>query len=298
MYKSKNISNIISPRGFLKRILFISMFAMSFVFLTNCPQDTLPTQCEAPAEAAPGSLQAEINGLVDSLVTNLVSVGFQTNFTQAQLDAVATFNGAPTGFIVTVGKVNVSIETSPALIFYNEGMNGRAICPGVVAPAWEQATDEQRTLFNLWASNASAYALSNQSGSAFDGEHFFGETFNWFFLFHEVGHYMQFIRTVRDSAPGAGDLYFREKEANEFALAFLKNNNRPRLDAYITNLRSIFATLPPPTNTNRTFFNSDYGNLSRIPEIYGYFQFNFVLDAYDNRIDDLELSNFVTEKTN
>ena len=284
MYKSKNISNIISPRGFLKRILFISMFAMSFVFLTNCPQEmspnetlptneTLATQCEAPAEAVPGSLQANINGLVDSLVTNLVSVGFQTNFTQAQLDAVATFNGAPTGFIVDVGKIRVDIKTSSALIFYSEGMNGRAICPAVVAPAWEQATDDQRTLFNLLASNASAY--SNHSGSAFNGEQFFGETFNWFFLFHEVGHYMQFIRTVRDSAPGAGDLYFREKEANEFALAFLKNNYRPRLDAYITNLRSIFETLPVPPNTNRTFFNDNYGIYQRMPRSMAIF--NLVL---------------------
>ena len=163
----------------------------------------------------------------------------------------------------------IKIENTPSLVFFGG--------TSITVPIWETLNEQNKDLFNDWAETANA---------GFTGEEFFRKTFNWFLVIHELGHYVQQVKnTTKDD-------YGFEVEANEIAIAYWKINNREALDAYITILTQVFATLPVPQNTSRTYFNSNYETIGDNPEVYGYFQFKFIIEAY-NVIDSLELNTYL-----
>lgn len=212
-------------------------------------------------EATPMSLsplQIEINALVRSFIEEIGARDFDTTL-----------------------KPSVLIFNTPNLIFYSDEDKL------VIAPEWETLSDESKNLFNDWAARANS-DTSDYMGESFTGEKYFTETFSWFFVFHELGHYIQDILTT------PGDRYFWEAQANDIALAFLKINERERLDEYMLLMRAVIDILPVPADTSRMYFNNNYEEIGTVPAVYGWFQFYFTLQTYENRIDAIRLEDYLS----
>ena len=95
----------------------------------------------------------------------------------------------------------VNIQTGPFLIKWDEPNKG------IILPFWDELFDEQKELFKTLRGE---YA-----------EEFFISLFNWFFIPHELGH---FINPMQDSLSP----YKSERAANEFAVAFyLSQKKKP-----------------------------------------------------------------------
>ena len=187
------------------------------------------------------------------------------------LDAVDGLASAP------VPPPRVVIETTPSLIFYASADDGERF---VVAPRWSDL-DEERALFERWA---------GATGGAFDGRALFEELFNWFFVAHEVGHHLQSV-----SGRGPESRWDEELQANEIAVAHFAATEPARLEALVAALASVRDSLEVPDGAgDPAFFEAEYEAIGDVPEVYGYFQFGFVLDAF-GRVDELDLGTIVRE---
>ena len=149
----------------------------------------------------------------------------------------------------------------------------------LTAPTWKTLNDDYKEMFNNWAENANG---------DFTGEQFFRKTFNWFLVIHELGHYIQFVKGTEET----DDHYSSESEANNIAVSYWKINHREELDKYMIMVNDIIEILPVPEDTTAEYFNANYDNIGDKPEIYGYFQFFFIIESYNN-IDSQELSSFL-----
>jgi len=157
----------------------------------------------------------------------------------------------------------VNIQTGPYLIKWDEPNKG------IILPFWDELLDEQRELFKaMKAENA---------------EEFFISLFNWFFIPHELGH---FINPMEDSLSP----YKREQAANEFAIAFFlsQKENQEKMDFIERSLPEVLELLPKIDFNNSSeeeYFNMNYTQLGNNPYAYGYFQFNFILNSLHNKED-------------
>ena len=125
--------------------------------------------------------------------------------------------------------------------------------------------------------------------------------FQQFFVVHEAAHWLQFQASgLRGNADflGGVDLYRNESEANAFAVAYWMRTPEGRafLDEMAPVVAKAHAMLPDPVPADTTaaaYFNRTYEALGRDPMQYGWYQFQFVLDALALR-ERLSLSTLVT----
>ena len=167
---------------------------------------------------------------------------------------------------------DVVVETTPSLIYYLSTIDGDSV---VVVPRWEDLREE-RALFDAWAGT---------TGGAYDGRALFEELFNWFFVAHETGHLLQ---SVSDRGPETR--WDQELQANEIAVAHFAVTEPARLEALVGVLAAVRDSLEVPEGAeDRERFEREYDAIGEVPEVYGWFQFGFVLDAWE-RVDELDLT--------
>ena len=95
---------------------------------------------------------------------------------------------------------SVKIQTAPFLIKWDEPNKG------LILPFWDELSKEQMELFKIWQGE--------------NAEEFFISLFNWFFIPHELGHFMVLNNPNINLTP-----YESERAANEFAVKFLTSKS-------------------------------------------------------------------------
>jgi len=158
---------------------------------------------------------------------------------------------------------SAEIATSYALIYWDEAKKS------VVLPYWDELYPEQKELFIAWRDDSA--------------EEFFISMFNWFFIPHELGHFILLRDPEYNLTP-----FESERAANEFAIAFLNSNkeNQEKLLFIEKSLHEVLKILPEIDFQNITeeeYFNLNYSKLAGNPNAYGYFQFKFILDILQNQ---------------
>lgn len=207
----------------------------------------------------------------DDVETRIATVA--TDF----LNTVDGFAAAP------VPAPELVLETTPDLAFYARSDDEQGV---VVLSRWDELDAEARSLFEGWAGT---------TGGAYDGRGLFEELFNWFFVVHELGHHLQAESEAASPVPeDSFSFWDSELQANEIAVAHFDALDRARLDALVVAMRQVLDSLDVPEGAgDRDFFDREYESLGE-PSVYGYFQFSFVLDAYE-RIDELDLATIVRD---
>ena len=153
------------------------------------------------------------------------------------------------------------IQTEPSLIRLDKSNNA------IIVPYWGDLLNDQKEIFKSWRGE--------------NAEEFFVLMFNWFFIPHELGHFIN--PKIHDIDP-----YTSEKEANEVAVLFLKRDqeNLEKLDFIKKSISQILETLPKIYFGNMSeveYFDTNYQKIGNNPNTYGYFQFKFILDALNNQ---------------
>ena len=156
----------------------------------------------------------------------------------------------------------VEIRNTPGLIFIRGGV--------VTVPSWSDCSADVIRIFEQWATAA---------GRGCNSEQFFRETFNWFLVAHELGHFVQRFQGRKLS------YWDGEVDANMIAVAYWQaKGEAERLQTLIKWAERVGASLPDPVPEGEdpvAFFNSNYAKLGQNPNAYGYFQFAFFKEAYD-----------------
>ena len=185
------------------------------------------------------------------------------------------------GFVAAVrdsGKadftgVPVVVETTPNLIYVN--LDRRTI----YVPWWDDMDAATQGVFTQLA------------GDEASGRRMFDLLFQQFFVVHEAAHWLQFQASgLHGNADflGGVDLYRNESEANAFAVAYWMRTPEGRafLDEMAPVVDKAHAMLPNPVPADTTaaaYFNNNYDALGQDPMQYGWYQFQFVLDALAQR---------------
>lgn len=154
----------------------------------------------------------------------------------------------------------IKIQTEPFLIKLDKPNNV------IIVPYWNDLTKEQKEIFKSWWGD--------------NAEQCFTLMFNWFFIAHELGHYIS--PKIHDQNP-----YQCEKEANEVAVTFFRKNteNIEKLNFIKNSLSHVLKILPEIDFGNLSeaeYFNANYKKIGNIPNLYGYFQIKLVLNALNN----------------
>ena len=163
-------------------------------------------------------------------------------------------------------RLSIEIKNTPALIKLSQG--GRK----VVIPFWNEFEHKQKKIFTEWA------------GSGEAGRILFHALFNWFFIPHEVTHFLQ-----NAGFDDGSTKYKREAMANDFAVAFwmTQKHGPERLVQLESMLKPVMKRLPNPTSVGEEdshYFNTHFQELSKDPNKYGYYQFGLVLNAIQRRV--------------
>jgi len=166
------------------------------------------------------------------------------------------------------------IQTDPVLIRYDKTTK----C--VILPYWDEIPNEQKELFKTWQGK--------------DAEQLFISLFNWFFIPHELGHFILRSQNIYLQP------YENERAANEFAVAFLgsKSENQEKINYLQETIPEVLKILPHIDCGNMTeeeYFNANHQMLSREPNTYGYFQLKFILDLLNNQ-DKIDLQKYLNPK--
>ncbi len=149
--------------------------------------------------------------------------------------------------------------TRPSLISWRE--TARA----VAVPTWSEVPEKMRGLFEVMAPPGRAKLL-------------FDEAFRWFFVPHELAHFLQseFGRTRGHSR--------RERLASDVAVAWWRTqpHGADRLRQFSRLVDHAIAALPDPTPLGHrpdTWFDGDYDTFARAPRRGAAYQFRFVRDS-------------------
>lgn len=193
--------------------------------------------------------------------------GVRTRFIggmQAIIDAYA-LRAYAAGLPATIVKLTLVLQATPQIASYHPDTNT------VVLADYAGLPPEAKMLFGRWAADAN---------NGWNGERFVEESFHWFFVAHELTHWVQFKTPIEV----AGDRYQSEFQANQGAVGFWRSTpaGSARLDAFVKALVAIRATLPdpvPPGEDPRRFFNEHYGALGTQPLAYGWYQTSMVIEA-------------------
>lgn len=165
-------------------------------------------------------------------------------------------------------KNNFKLETKPAIeIRTTEELISLKNNNKIVLPIWKELTREQKEIFNRWLGE--------------EDEEIFTTLFNWFFIPHEMGHYIINLNSNKRLTP-----YQNEKIANMFAIDFLLNQQQQteKINSLEKKLEVILKKLPPIDLKGfniEDYFNQYYQE-SIYPDVYAFFQFTMILDILDN----------------
>jgi hypothetical protein len=167
----------------------------------------------------------------------------------------------------------IRILTTPSISFYHD----RTVTEGL----FKELPPPVQGVFNQWASFTSDQA---------SGETLFRDSFYRFFFVHELGHWLQArVQEARgrgeETWPLADeDFYQDEIQSNRIAIAWWREHDVKYLDRLVSDYRHIEAHLPNPVpagQDKRQFFNANYAKLGNQPDVYGWYQLDLVLTAYD-----------------
>ncbi len=163
----------------------------------------------------------------------------------------------------------IKVQTEPFMIKLDKPNNV------IIVSYWKDLTNEQKEIFKSWWGD--------------NAEEHFNLMFNWFFIAHELGHYIS--PKIHDQNP-----YQCEKEANEVAVTFFRKNpeNIERLNFIKESLSHVLEILPKIEFGNLSeseYFNSNYKQIGNDPNKYGYFQIKFVLNAL-NKDEDFNIKQY------
>jgi hypothetical protein len=167
----------------------------------------------------------------------------------------------------------IRIVTTPQLSFYNN----RTVTEG----RFNELPPPVQGVFNQWASFTSDQA---------SGETLFRDSFYRFFFVHELGHWLQ-ARVLEargrgeEKWPAADeDFYQDEIQSNRIAIAWWREHDVTYLDRLMADYRQIEAHMPNPVpagQDKQQFFNANYTKLGSEPDVYGWYQLDLVITAYD-----------------
>lgn len=158
---------------------------------------------------------------------------------------------------------SLRVLNTPNLIFIEFDENR------VTVPDWKGIPPEMQNFFHMIAKDN-------------DGEKLFINSFNAFFVAHEMAHWLQ----NRIGFFSNNSFYVNEQHANRLTVEFLSSheNGRALLKRMRKECDSVLSALSDPTPADQTpekYFSENYQMLGQDPSKYGYYQFYFVKKAID-----------------
>jgi hypothetical protein len=166
--------------------------------------------------------------------------------------------------IVPPFEPKVEVRTTPNTIFYEDRT--------VHAPLYSEIAPEFRSLLAEWGGGEAA------------GKELFAAAFQWFFLAHELSHYLQEIRGV------VWDGYELEQHANDAAVAYWMGTpggpeRLSKLDTILADALPRMKTQVFPGGLDRGTFNRRKADIDLVPTEYGFAQFTMVRSAIARRAE-------------
>lgn len=135
---------------------------------------------------------------------------------------------------------------------------------------WDKVPEETRTQFADFF-----------SGDTEQGEEFYRMYFLKFNPVHEASH------ALREKYEVKTELYEEEQSVNDIAVAYWREVGE---EEFINDLekvvREVLSNMESPVPEGQDvgqYFNENYHNLGDDPNLYGYFQFTFVLNAIEKK---------------
>ena len=164
------------------------------------------------------------------------------------------------------------IKTTNSLIYWDNYKKE------IVLPFWDELYPEQKEVFTNWQGE--------------NAEQFFTAMFNWFFIPHELGHFITSLSSDNTLKP-----YKSEWVANKFAVAFLisQKENHRKIEFIENSLEEVLNLLPEVDlgdMTEEEYFDANYDGLGVDPNVYAYFQFKIILDILKTR-DEIKIQNYL-----
>lgn len=149
--------------------------------------------------------------------------------------------------------------TRPSLVSWRQEQKAVAV------PRWDDLDARQRQFVVGIAGEADARTL-------------FELLFRWFLIPHELTHALQ-VNAGRET-----DHATSERVANDAAVAFLVEDSRAQLVAFVPALETARRNLPSLSDlgdraAQDRYFDDHYDELGRDPARYGAFQLQFILDS-------------------
>ncbi len=161
------------------------------------------------------------------------------------------------GLPITIEKPTLVLQATPQIASYQGKTNT------VVLADYAGLPPEIKMVFAQWAAAAR---------NGWDGERLVDEAFHWFFVAHELTHWVQ----IKTPVQVPGDIYEFEFQANRSAVGYWRSTpgGSARLDALVKAFVAIRATLPNPVpegDTAQHYFNENYRSLGVQPAAYGWY---------------------------
>jgi hypothetical protein len=218
------------------------------------------------------------------LATNLMPCAWSQDADLQSLNAIAAdfqsrvkVHGIPDTAFLPPAKIR--IYTTPPFSFYEKRT--------VTEARYSELPPPVQNNFNQWA----AFTSDEPSGEAL-----FRDTFYRFFFVHELGHWLQ-ARVFEakqpsgETGPEADEHYFqdddyyqREVQSNRIAVAWWREHDPKYLSRLVADFRKIESHLPNPVPAGRDkvqYFIENYAKLGSDPALYGWYQLDMVIGAYD-----------------
>lgn len=135
-----------------------------------------------------------------------------------------------------------SLTFCPSLTCETSSLN-----KGIILPYWDEPFDEQKELFRTWRAE--------------EAEEFLISLFNWFFVPHELGHFIEINFNTDTLTP-----YEFEMAANKFAVTFFtgKEYNKDKIKYIRESLTDVLKILPDidfGDMSEEEYFNTNYKQL-------------------------------------
>jgi hypothetical protein len=148
--------------------------------------------------------------------------------------------------------------------------------PEIVLPIWEELGEPQKQLLAQ---------LTQLAGTQVGPRTFFEDTFNWALVAHEVGHHFVYEQVAKDKRL---NFFGQERQANQFMVAYWNTQPgaRAKLDRCGEVWNALFSRMPSPVPKDadaEEHFNQNYEKLSQNPMAYGWYQFNWMAEAWRAR---------------
>ena len=125
------------------------------------------------------------------------------------------------------------------------------------------------------------------SGNPVRARDFYQLCFYWFNIAHEMAHILKL--KYGTSRYLSGDFWQEEQDCNDFAVNYWRyNRQESRLQTLSKLISEALSHLPDPVPADarpQTLFNENYAELAKQLAKYGHFQFSFVKNALNEKMD-------------